>query len=203
MRLTTFFSVLALAGAALSLDDPVHFGGNVEKFETDCVPSTTTATITSTTVVTVTVSAVDAAYGGGLTSSAADPILGTLPPLTLTNTSTLTTTTFLTQTAFSASGSGSSSDCITVTVTSRSSASHTDKLMPENADTRPFSFLVQPGPWSNSSSTHGTGISLTAGVGTSLPTGIPISGGSGLSQSRALLVVLSVTFLTGLWLFDL
>jgi len=118
MRLITFFSVLALAGAALSLDDPIHFGGNVEKFETECVPSTTTATITSTTIVTVTISAIDDAYGG-LTSSTADPILGTLPPLTLTNTSTLTTTTFLTQTAFSASGS--SSDCITVTVTSRSS----------------------------------------------------------------------------------
>ncbi|KAH7040830.1 uncharacterized protein B0I36DRAFT_344507 [Microdochium trichocladiopsis] len=140
VRLATFTSVLGLAGSAWSLDDPVHFGGNVEILASECVPSTTTETVVSTLAVTVTVSVVDNAYGD-LESSTPEP--STLPPLTLTNTNTLTTTTFRTQTAYS--GLASTSDCITVTVTSKFPAYKQEVEMLTLTNQIPFVHLQAPG----------------------------------------------------------
>ncbi|KXJ97069.1 hypothetical protein Micbo1qcDRAFT_170806 [Microdochium bolleyi] len=163
--LLKLISFLPLVGSALSLRDPVHYGGNVQMFPTpECSPTTTT-----TTTVTVTISQL-AGYAGGQTTETADAVWTTLPQISVTNTTTSTVKPTRTTTAYSAGVA--SSDCITVTVKS---------------------------PWSNSTFPHGSGISLTAGVG--LPTIIPISGTPGIRTSGSSSAVAFLALLAAAYAF--
>lgn len=110
------FFALTLAGCALSLSDPVHYGRNVQMFTSECSPSTTTATTTTTTTLVVTISRVGA---GGQTTETADAAWTTLAPIFVTNTTT-STVQVITSTATAYLSSGATSDCVTVTVTSMS-----------------------------------------------------------------------------------